>query len=140
MEIVSFDPPTAGRSDWERFHTYRHARRAESDPDEPVISDAEVEEERQPHPHVIRLRSLALDEGRLVRSSVALLPTRESPGYAGAPRVLDPDNTRIIAYRYEKENIPDLIAEVKAFRQKLLARNAGDAKATANQACWYRGW
>ena len=43
--IVSFDPLTAGRSDWARFHSYRHARR-ESDRDEPVISDAELEEER----------------------------------------------------------------------------------------------
>jgi hypothetical protein len=62
LRIVSFDPLAAGRSDWERFHTYRQARRAASDPDEPVISDAEVEEEeRQRHPHVIRLRWLALE-------------------------------------------------------------------------------
>jgi RimJ/RimL family protein N-acetyltransferase len=90
LRIVSFDPLTAGRLDWERFHTYRHARRAESDPDEPVISDAEVEEEeRQPHPHVIRLRWLAIDEGRLVGSSVAILPTQESPGYAERARFLN---------------------------------------------------
>jgi hypothetical protein len=51
LRIVSFNPLTAGESDWARFHTYRHARRAESDPDEPVLSDAEVEEdERQRHP------------------------------------------------------------------------------------------
>src|SRR5215470_7534434 len=90
LRIVSFDPLTAGRLDWERFHTYRHARRAESDPDEPVISDAEVEdEEREPHPHVIRLRWLAIDAGRQIGSSVAVLPTQESPGYAERARFLN---------------------------------------------------
>jgi RimJ/RimL family protein N-acetyltransferase/GNAT superfamily N-acetyltransferase len=90
LRIVSFDPLTAGRSDWARFHSYRHARRAESEPDEPVISDAEVEEEeRQRHPHVIRLRWLALDEGRVVGSSVAILPTQGSPGYAERARFLN---------------------------------------------------
>jgi RimJ/RimL family protein N-acetyltransferase len=90
LRIVSFDPLTARPSDWERFHTYRHARRAESDADEPVISDAEVEEEeRQPHPHVIRLRWLAIDGDRLVGSSVAILPTQESPGYAERARFLN---------------------------------------------------
>jgi len=89
MEIVSFDPLMAGRSDWERYHYYRRARAAESDPDEPMLSDAEVEEEeRQPSPHVIRLGWHALDEGRLVGSSVVLLSTPESPGYAERARFL----------------------------------------------------
>jgi GNAT superfamily N-acetyltransferase len=90
MEIVSFDPLTADRPDWARFHDYRRAWAAESDPDEPVMSDAEVEEEeRQLHPHVIRLGWHALDEGRLVGSCGVLIATQESPGYAERARFLD---------------------------------------------------
>jgi RimJ/RimL family protein N-acetyltransferase len=132
MEIVSFDPLTAGHSDWARFHTYRHARHAESDPDEPVISDAEVEEEeRQPHPHVNRLRWLALDEGRLVGSSVAFLPTQESPGYAERARFLNAFGNVLVAVRRRGVGTR-LISQVHAVR-------CGHAQTTLDIS-HYREW
>ena len=49
----------------------------------------------------------------------------------GTPRrswtALDPDNTRIIARRYGKENMPVLISDLTTFREKLLA-SGWDAK------------
>jgi Protein of unknown function (DUF3800) len=36
-------------------------------------------------------------------------------------KALDPDDTRIITHRYGKENIPGLISELKAFREKFPA-------------------
>lgn len=41
--IIDFDPPTADAALWKRFHAYRRRRHAESQPEDPVTPDADVE-------------------------------------------------------------------------------------------------
>src|SRR5436309_3516376 len=43
IETVPFDPKTASRGEWARFHTYRRLRHRETDPDDPDWADATVE-------------------------------------------------------------------------------------------------
>lgn len=52
VQIVPFDPETATREEWARYHVYRRLRHHETDPDDPVAEDATVEAwMRRPHPH-----------------------------------------------------------------------------------------
>lgn len=49
--IVPFDPKTASRGEWSRFHAFRRGRHGERDPDDPPLEDETVERaERRPHP------------------------------------------------------------------------------------------
>jgi GNAT superfamily N-acetyltransferase len=43
VEIVPFDPKTASRAEWARFHTYRRLRHQETDAGDPDWDDATVE-------------------------------------------------------------------------------------------------
>lgn len=52
VSIVPFDPETAPREQWARYHAYRRLRHRETDPDDPTAEDATVEGwMRRPHPH-----------------------------------------------------------------------------------------
>lgn len=41
--LVPFDPKTATRPEWTRYHEFRRARHAERDPDDPLLGDAALE-------------------------------------------------------------------------------------------------
>lgn len=43
FSLVPFDPATATRDEWARYHAYRRARHAERSPDDPLMPDAEHE-------------------------------------------------------------------------------------------------
>ncbi|MGQ0798131.1 MAG: GNAT family N-acetyltransferase [Methanobacteriota archaeon] len=43
MRLAPFDPRTATREEWERFHSFRRKRHAERDPDDPLIGDDAAE-------------------------------------------------------------------------------------------------
>ena len=43
LDIVPFDPETASRDEWARYHAYRRLRHAETDPDDPMLDDSSVE-------------------------------------------------------------------------------------------------
>ncbi|HEY5538330.1 MAG TPA: hypothetical protein VIL58_02165 [Thermoplasmata archaeon] len=43
LVLVPFDPKTASRGDWRRFHVRRRGRHMESDPDDPILEDVTVE-------------------------------------------------------------------------------------------------
>src|SRR5262245_46824342 len=52
--IRPFDPLTAIRADWTAFHAYRRAHHEEASPDDPILTDEQVEEdERDPDPEEI---------------------------------------------------------------------------------------
>ena len=49
--IVAFDPVTASREEWRRYHVYRRRRHAETYPDDPLSDDETIETLlRRPHP------------------------------------------------------------------------------------------
>ncbi len=51
LAIVPFDPETASREEWRRFHAFRRARQAETDPEDPVLEDETIERMlRRRHP------------------------------------------------------------------------------------------
>jgi len=62
VPIVPFDPETATREEWARYHAYRRLRHRETDPDDPTAQDATVEGwMRRPHPHWRSTRLAVLD-------------------------------------------------------------------------------
>lgn len=62
IQIVPFDPETASREEWRRYHVYRRARHEESDPGDPILEDETIEAmERRPHPHWDDERLAVLD-------------------------------------------------------------------------------
>ena len=62
VQVVPFDPETAAREEWARFHAYRRLRHQETDPDDPTATDATVEAwMRRPHPHWRSTRLAVLD-------------------------------------------------------------------------------
>jgi len=62
VQIVPFDPETATREEWARYHAYRRLRHAETDPDDPVGEDATAEAwMRRPHPHWKSFHRAVLD-------------------------------------------------------------------------------
>jgi GNAT superfamily N-acetyltransferase len=88
-DVVLFDPMTACRTQWDRFHAYRRARHDEAWPDDPMISDQESEEdERDPSPHGDRLRWVAVEQGGIVGGVSSYLQHPESPGFAERARFL----------------------------------------------------
>ena len=83
VEITLHDPMIDCRSAWASFHAFRRARAAESSPDDPVISDAQFEEqERERNPHYIFRRWLAVDRDRVVGSLTMHLTAPGSPAHA----------------------------------------------------------
>src|ERR1700730_1741579 len=83
VEITLHDPMIDCRSAWASFHAFRRARAAESSPDDPVISDAQFEEqERERNPHYIFRRWLAVDRVRVVGSLTMHLTAPGSPAHA----------------------------------------------------------
>lgn len=62
VQVVPFDPETAAREEWVRYHAYRRIRHTEVDPEDPIASDATVEGwMRRPHPHWRSIRLEVLD-------------------------------------------------------------------------------
>jgi len=47
QQIVRFDPRTASRDEWARWHVYRRLRHAEESPGDPLLSDEKEELERK---------------------------------------------------------------------------------------------
>lgn len=43
-KVVSFDPRTASREDWEKFHVYRRLRHSEFKPNDPLTGDETTEQ------------------------------------------------------------------------------------------------
>ena len=65
IHIVTFDPQTASREEWRRFHVYRRASHMETDPEDPILEDETVERaDRHPHPHWDWRRLAVLDANR----------------------------------------------------------------------------
>lgn len=65
ITIVPFDPQTASREEWQRFHVYRRAIHMETDPEDPILEDETVERaDRHPHPHWDWRRFAVLDPTR----------------------------------------------------------------------------
>src|SRR5215467_7614615 len=67
--IRPFDPLTAIRADWMAFHAYRRAHHEEASPDDPILTDEQVEEnERDPNPEGDSPCWVASANGRIVAS------------------------------------------------------------------------
>ncbi|TLZ53306.1 MAG: hypothetical protein E6K18_00545 [Methanobacteriota archaeon] len=65
IETVPFDPKTASREEWARFHAYRRLRHRETDADDPDWTDAAVEAwMRREHPHWQSFHIAILEPGR----------------------------------------------------------------------------
>lgn len=65
IQVVPFDPGTASREEWRRFHTYRRARHMETDPEDPIWEDETIERfERHPNPQWDWRRLIVLDRHR----------------------------------------------------------------------------
>lgn len=56
--LVPFDPATATRDEWARYHAFRRARAAERAPEDPVMPDAEHEIWMRPEPDGMTRRLL----------------------------------------------------------------------------------
>lgn len=64
-QIEPFDPKTASRDEWKRFHAYRRLRHEERDPEDPLVDDETVESfMRSPDPQSKILRFAVLNPDR----------------------------------------------------------------------------
>jgi GNAT superfamily N-acetyltransferase len=89
VAIRPFDPLTATRSDWMAFHAYRRARYEEAQPDDPILTDEQVEEdERDPDPEGDSPHWVASADGRIVANLSTYLPKPDSPHFAERARFL----------------------------------------------------
>ncbi len=62
MDVVPFDPETASRDEWARYHAYRRLRHEETDPDDPMIDDASLETLwKRPDPQFKTLRFAVIE-------------------------------------------------------------------------------
>ena len=87
--VALFDPMTASRAQWDRFHAYRRARHEEAWPDDPLYSDQETEEdERDPDPHGDSVQWVAVNQNDIVGSAYSYLRHPDSPGFAEGARFL----------------------------------------------------
>jgi GNAT superfamily N-acetyltransferase len=88
-DVMLFDAMTACRAHWDRFHAYRRARHQEVRPDDPLLSDQEVEEDERDHdPHWDSLHWVAVHQGGIVGSAYSYLQRPDSPGFAEGARFL----------------------------------------------------
>jgi len=87
VQIVPFDPETATREEWARYHAYRRIRQRETEPDDPVAEDATVEGwMRRPHPQwkSFRLSVLHPEPPHLMIGEIYFEVSRpESPSHEG---------------------------------------------------------
>jgi hypothetical protein len=87
--IRPFDPLNATRADWMAFHAYRRAHHEEASPDDPILTDEQVEEdERDPDPEGDSPCWVASANGRIVASLSIYLPKPNSPHFAERARFL----------------------------------------------------
>ena len=99
-DVVPFDATTASRPDWDRFHAYRRARHEEVRPDDPLLSDQEVEEDEQDHdPHGENLHWVAVQQGGIVGSARSYLQHPDSPGFAERARFLHASGAVLTPWR-----------------------------------------
>ncbi|MEE9173416.1 MAG: GNAT family N-acetyltransferase [Thermoplasmata archaeon] len=65
VSLVPFDPPTASREEWVRFHTFRRLRHEEADPGDPLTEDsAEETWMRRGDPETEEIRFAAIQSGK----------------------------------------------------------------------------
>ncbi len=83
-KIVPFDPKTASRQEWKRFHKFRRARHEETDPDDPVMDDETVEGlMKRPDPNWELTRFAVIDSqsGYLIAMLHFDVAKEDSPDY-----------------------------------------------------------
>ena len=69
ITIEAFDPKSASRDLWVRFHAFRRQRATENEPDEPVTADADVEyDAKRDRPLQINYVLLAWSDGEIIGS------------------------------------------------------------------------
>ncbi len=89
VEIRHFDPNAASAWEWKEFHAFRRARAEEDEPGEPLLKDADFEQDarkRGPLYEVHRL--IARQDGRIVGNAGFWLRREGTPDYASfAPYV-----------------------------------------------------
>lgn len=82
--LRAFDPRHATRSEWERLHAFRHARQAETHPEDPVYPDALAEKDSLAdveNPHHAR-HSFVVEQGDRIAANLSVGWTSEgAPGY-----------------------------------------------------------
>lgn len=87
LDIIPFEPTTATREEWDRFHAYRKARHQETDPDDPLTDDTTIEKMlKRPDPESEVFRFAALDPERADVQIGALhfeMFRPDSPSYKG---------------------------------------------------------
>lgn len=65
VEILPFEPQTATREEWERYHRFRRLRHNETDPEDPVQNDEVVEElMKRPFPQSKVTRFVVVESGK----------------------------------------------------------------------------
>jgi GNAT superfamily N-acetyltransferase len=65
IEILPFDPKTASREEWDRFHRFRRLRHEETDPGDPILSDDATEKlMKRPDPYGEPLYFAVVDSER----------------------------------------------------------------------------
>jgi len=79
--VRDFDPQAASREDWQRLHAFRRARHAEDHPGEPVVPDADFEQELRLHrPLNASRRFIATRHGEFVGNLILMFRREGSPG------------------------------------------------------------
>lgn len=99
-DIVEFDPGSASREEWARYHAFRRIVQAEWRPDEPLAPD-DVEELRQKRRDPLqRYHSYqVLDGDEMVAELGAEAPTPESPEFATNRHILWAEGYVLKAHR-----------------------------------------
>lgn len=89
MEIVRFHPPAASREDWGRYHAYRRLRHQESDPEDPVVPDSQIEIGMMwSDPFNENIYFEAVEAGEVVGAAEAWAPLPTSPEYPSGRHIL----------------------------------------------------
>jgi len=127
VQIVPFDPETATREEWARYHAYRRLRQRETEPDDPVAEDATVEGwMRRPHPHwkSFRLAVLHPERPHAMIGEIYFEVTRpESPSHEGNKHIAWVGVELLSSHRHAglgRSLLPHLVTQARDHQRTVL--------------------
>lgn len=99
-DIVEFDPASASREEWARYHAFRHIVQAERRPDEPLAPDDAREQQLKHRDPLQRHHDYqVVDGGEMIAELGAEASAPESPEYATNRHILWVDGYVLQAHR-----------------------------------------
>lgn len=88
--IERFYPRKADPEDWRRFHIFRRRRHEETEPNRPLLPDAEIEEaKKKEHPFGEIYEWVGRRDGAIIANAMTFIQRPDTPGYVERAKYLD---------------------------------------------------